>query len=195
MENIRMKRQALTALTLFAVIGTVYAIDMPVMKEGLWKLRSDTTSAGEKPDESTYFLCRDHAYDLKVKAIVDQTMKSCSNISDSTSGGKRYLNMTCKVGSSSLTSKAVITSTGDTYYRAETTTTYTPPLYGQTQSNIVLEETWVSACPAGMSPGDRKLADGTIQKRHSQPALSSNPLGIASSEILWRRSSNRRTSP
>jgi hypothetical protein len=161
-----MKLQALTALTLFAVIGTASAIDMPVMKEGLWKLHSISTSAGEKPDESTYFLCRDHAYDLKAKAIVDQSIKACTNISDTASGGKRYLNMTCKAGTSTLTSKGIITSTGDTYYRAETTTTYTPPLYGESQSTMVSEQTWVSACPAGMSPGDRKFADGTIQKRH-----------------------------
>ncbi|MEO6806633.1 MAG: DUF3617 family protein [Edaphobacter sp.] len=161
-----MKRQALTAITLLAVIGTARAIDTPVMKEGLWKLHSISTSAGQKPDESTYFLCRDHAYDLKGKAIADQSMKSCTNISDTTSGNKRYLNMSCKVGASVLFSKGVITSTGDTYYRTETSTTYTPPLYGETQSNMVTEQTWVSACPVGMSPGDRKFADGTIQKRH-----------------------------
>lgn len=161
-----MKRQALTALTLLAAIGTAYALDMPVMKEGLWKLHNISTSAGQKPDESTFFLCRDHAYDLKAKALVDQSLKSCTKISDSTSGGKRYLNMTCKVGTSTLTSKAVITSAGDTYYRSETSTTYTPPLYGEAQSSMVAEQTWVSACPAGMSPGDRKLADGTIHKGH-----------------------------
>jgi hypothetical protein len=161
-----MKRQALTALTLLAIVGTAFAIDVPVMKEGLWKLHNVSTSAGQKPDESTFFLCRDHAYDLRAKAIVDQSMKSCTTISDTTSGGKRYLNMTCKAGSSTLTSKSVITSTGDIYYRSESTTTYAPPLYGETQSSMVAEQTWVSACPAGMSPGDRKLADGTIQKRH-----------------------------
>jgi hypothetical protein len=161
-----MKRQALTALTLLAVIGTARAIDTPNMKEGLWKLHSISTSSSEKPDESTYFLCRDHAYDLKATAIANQSMKSCTNMSDTTSGNKRYLNMTCKVGTSTLVSKGVITSTGDTYYRTETSTTYTPALYGEAQSNMVIEQTWVSACPAGMSPGDHKLADGTIQKRH-----------------------------
>lgn len=160
-----MKRQALTALTILAALGTAHAVDAPIMKEGLWKLHNISTSPGEKPDESTYFLCRDHAYDLHAKALVDQTMKSCANISDTTSANKRYLNMTCKVGDSTLTSKGVITSTGDTYFRSETTTTYSPALMGQSESKMVIEQTWISACPAGMSPGDRKLADGTVQKR------------------------------
>jgi hypothetical protein len=159
-----MQRKALIAVTVLAGIGTARAIDTPVMKEGLWKLHTINTGAGQKPYEATYFLCRDHAYDLKAKALADQIMKSCTNISDTTSGSNRYINMTCKVSTSTLVSKGVITSKGDTYYHSETTTTFTPPLSGESQTTMIQEQTWVSACPAGMSPGDRKMADGSIQK-------------------------------
>jgi hypothetical protein len=158
-----MKRFAPTAIALLVLIGSARAIDVPVMKEGFWKLHMVTSTPGDKPDDTTYYLCRDHAYDLKVKAIADNAMKSCTNLSDTTSGGKRYLNMTCTAGGSKITSKAVITSTGDSYYRTETSSTFSPPLGGESASNMVQEQTWVGACPAGMSPGDRKMSDGSIQ--------------------------------
>jgi hypothetical protein len=158
-----MKRFAPTAVALLVLIGSAQAIDIPVMKEGLWKLHMVTSTPGDKPDESTYFLCRDHTYDLKTKVIADNAMKSCTTFSDTTSGGKRSINMTCTVGGSKITSKAVISSTGDTYFRTETSSTFSPPLGGESASNMVQEQTWVSACPAGMSPGDRKFADGRIE--------------------------------
>ena len=158
-----MKRFTPTAVALFVLIGSASAIDVPDMKEGLWNLRMVSSTPGQKDDVSSYSLCRDHAYDQRAKVIADNATKSCSNIADTSSGGKRYLNMTCSVAGSTLTSKAVITSKGDTYFRTETATTYSPALYGQTQSNMVQEQTWVSACPAGMAPGDRKMADGSIQ--------------------------------
>ena len=161
-----MKRFTSTALALLVLAGTAQAIDIPVMKEGLWKLHMITSAPGEKTDDTEYYLCRSHAYDQSVKGIVDQAMKNCSTISDTTSLGKRYLNTTCKVAGSTLTSKAVIVAKGDTYYRTESHSTYSPPLYGETETNIIQEQTYVGACPAGMSPGDRKMQDGSIQRRH-----------------------------
>jgi hypothetical protein len=158
-----MNRFTPTAIALLVLVGSASAIDTPIMKEGLWKLHMVTSTPGDKPDDATYFLCRDHAFDLRSKTIADNAMKSCKTISDTTSGGKRYLNVTCSVSGSTITSKAVMTSTGDTYYHTETTSTFSPPLGGEAASNSVQEQTWVSACPAGMSPGDRKMSDGSIQ--------------------------------
>ena len=153
-----------TALALLTVLGTARAIDYPPMKEGFWKIHMVTTSPGGKPEETTTFLCRDHVYDQHTHQVADSAMKSCSNISDSSLFGKRTISMTCKIGGSTVTSKSVITSTADTYYHSDSTTSYSPALYGQTQSQMVQEQTYLGACPAGMSPGDHKLADGSIQK-------------------------------
>ncbi len=159
-----MRKIAATAAGLLILIGTARAMDAPNMKEGLWKLHTITTNAGAKPEEATYSLCRNHAYD---KQGYDLAMKQtgCTFTDGPVSGNKRTFSSTCKVGGSTLTSHSTLTTVGDTSFRTETSTTYTPAFYGQTQVNTVQEQTYIGACPSGMQPGDIITADGKIQHR------------------------------
>jgi hypothetical protein len=162
-----MKKPAFIAVCLL-LLGVAHAADfpnMPPMKEGFWKIRMVDTSPGEKPTESTYSLCRDHAYDLQVLETAKKFLAACTTNSDSTSGNKRSIVQSCKVGKSIIQTKSVLTVSGDTHYHSESSTTFTPALYGQTQGSMVQDQTYVGACPAGMHPGDRQRADGTIQRR------------------------------
>lgn len=163
-----MKKPVLIAMTLLFVLGVGRGADfpdMPPVKEGLWKIHSVDTTPGQPRTESTISLCRNHAYDQHVRDVAQKTLSTCSTLSDVKLGSKRSFTISCKISGSTITTKSVLTSTGDNYYRSESESTYSPPLYGQSHLNSVNEQTYVGACPAGMAPGDRMLANGEIQHR------------------------------
>jgi hypothetical protein len=160
-----MKKPALiAACLLLAAVAHADFPDMPLMKEGLWKIRMVDSAPGQKPTDNTYTLCRDHAYDQKARDLARKFLTACTTNSSSNFGSKRTVVMTCKVAGSTVTSKSTLTFSGDTQFHTETTSTFTPALYGQTQDTMMQDQTFLGACPAGMHPGDRKLADGTTQQ-------------------------------
>jgi hypothetical protein len=139
------------------------AQDIPNMKEGLWKLHMVTTNAGGQPQDSTYSLCRDHAYDQKAHDLMKKT--GCTINEGSAIGGKRTFSAVCKVGETTISSKSTLTSSGDTSFHTETTTTYTPAMDGMSQSTSTQDQTYIGACPSGMNPGDIIAANGQIRHR------------------------------
>ena len=167
-----MKKSTLTTATvatLLLLIGSARAVDfpdMPPMKEGLWKIHNITADKGKPPDDTTLTLCRDHVYDNGARAAAKKMLDKCTSISDTKLLGKRTITMSCTIGGSKIVTKSTLVAASDTHYRSESTTTYDPPFYGQTQTSMVQEQTYMGACPAGMSPGDRMTADGKIQKHH-----------------------------
>jgi hypothetical protein len=159
-----MKKTALAAA--FALVFTAAAVvaqDVPNMKEGLWKLHMVTTSTGAKPEESSYSLCRNHAYDLKAHDLMKKT--GCTVNEGSTIGGKRTFSGVCKVGSTTISSKSTLTSSGDTSFHSETTTTYSPAMNGMSQSTSTQDQTYIGSCPAGMNPGDIISSNGQVRHR------------------------------
>lgn len=160
-----MKKPVLTAacLLLFGIAHAADFPDMPPMKEGLWKIHMVDTAPGQKPTENTYLFCRDHAWDQHTRQIAQKFLASCTTTIDTKSGNTRTAVMSCKIANSTITTKSTLTTTGDTQYHSESSTTFTPPLNGQSQSTMIQDQTFVGACPANMQPGDRQLANGTIQ--------------------------------
>jgi hypothetical protein len=45
---------------------------------------------------------------------------------------------------------------------SETHTTYTPALAGTAESTMIMDQKYVGGCPAGIQPGDRIAANGTV---------------------------------
>lgn len=71
----------------------------------------------------------------------------------------------CSAGGSVLKTKAVVTMSGDGAAHSETTTTYTPALYGTSETTMIMDQKFMGACPAGMEPGDMMDASGKISHR------------------------------
>jgi hypothetical protein len=166
-----MNKPALTLAIFLLVISVAGATDIPdepPMKEGLWKIHSVTTTPGKPPQDSTMSLCRNHAYDQYAHGIVQKSLANCTTLSDVKLPGKRSMTVSCKISGSTITTKSIITSSGDSNYRSESESTYNPPLFGQTEMSMVQEQSYVGACPAGMAPGDRMLSTGQIEHRSLQ---------------------------
>jgi hypothetical protein len=157
-----MKKRILYS-TLLVAAGGVYGADPPAMKEGLWSIHTvSTDQPGNKRTEGTQKLCRSHAYDERVRAMAaQQSAKTCKTISENSAGGTTTSENQCTVGGSVLKTKAVVTLNGDSAH-SETHTTYTPAMYGMSETSMVMDQKYLGACPAGVQPGDRIGPDGKV---------------------------------
>jgi hypothetical protein len=155
----------LCSALLFAAEGA-YAADPPAMKEGLWSIHTvSTDQPGNKKTEGTRSICRNHAYDERVRAMAAQkSATTCKTISENSSSGTITTETQCSVGGSVLRTKGIVTFSGDTAH-SETHSTYTPAMYGVSETTMVMDQKYVGACPAGMEPGDMMDANGKISRR------------------------------
>jgi hypothetical protein len=162
-----MKRSTLPASLTSATLSLPALADfpsMPPVKEGLWKIHDVDTYSDQPTQDANYFLCRSHAYDESVREKMKTIQAHCVTSGATTLGNKRSINTTCDIGGYHPVSKAVLTMS-DNFYHSETGSTIT--VSGHISSDkTVQDQTYVGVCPAGMSPGARKLADGTIEKHH-----------------------------
>ena len=151
------------------LIGTAFAIDAPPMKEGLWSIHTQSTNnPGNKKDESTKSICRDHAYDAHAQELAKQAQAKCKKIHESSSGGVISTEMECPVGGSIIHTKGTATIMGENAARSETHANYTPPMFGISDTTMVMEQKYVGACPAGVQPGDFVGADGKVIHRRTR---------------------------
>jgi hypothetical protein len=132
----------------------------PTLKEGYWSFQIKTSA--NDPDSAVTKICRSHAYDNYANALAKPTTAACKTLSDSASGGKRTVDMECKMESTAIRTKSVTTMTGDTAFHSESHVTYTPPIHGESESMVIIDEKYLGACPAGIVPGDRVYGDGRI---------------------------------
>jgi hypothetical protein len=149
------------ALSILAVV--VCAGAQPPLKEGLWSSHTVTTNQpGNKKTEGARSICRSHAYDEHVREIAKKAEEKCKTISENSSGQKITTVSECTIGSSVLRTTGTATMSGDIAAHSETRTTYAPPMYGLTETTMVMDQKYVGACPAGVGPGDTIEAGGKV---------------------------------
>lgn len=161
-----MKRTKVLALacasTLLLSIGIAIAGDPPDVKEGLWSIRTQTTdNPGNVKSDHTTKICRRHAYDEHVKTEA-KNMKGCTTASESFVGNKYSVEMRCTVGATVIDSKGTTTFDGDSATHSETHATYTPAMAGISETTMIQDQKYLSACPAGVEPGDLTAEDGHV---------------------------------
>jgi hypothetical protein len=160
-----MKRSLLYAMTAVLLpIGIAQAGGPPEGREGLWSLSRQTIDnpGGKKEVWPPMTVCLSHAYNEHVLELAKK-MPGCTTVSESTEGNKYFTESRCVVGNTVIDTKATTTLQADTYTHGEGHTTYTPPMGGKTETIMISDAKYLGSCPAGMQPGDRKTADGTIQ--------------------------------
>ena len=157
-----MKVLPAVATAALLLISLAQAIDFPLVKEGLWSIRMQTTeNPGNKKTDFTSKLCRNHAYDEYSRALAKK-QPTCKTINENLSGGKYTSETECTVRGSVLRTKAVVTIQGDSETHSESHTTYMPPLFGMSEEDIIQDQKYLGNCPAGVEPGDRIAQDGKV---------------------------------
>lgn len=138
------------------------AADAPDVKEGLWSIhRQVIDNPGNKKTESTQKICRNHAYDQHVREEAKK-VKGCATVSESDQGGKHLTETHCVTGGTSIDTKGSASFQGDTAAHNESHTTYTPAMYGVSETTMIMDQKYEGTCPAGMQPGDLTNADGRV---------------------------------
>jgi hypothetical protein len=156
------KTSALSVAMFLFPVGFAQAPDPPPQKEGLWSVHRQSVSAGKGKSEVTETLCRNHEYDKYIQEIQDKGKNApgCKVLSSNASNGTYTLETECPVGESVVKSKLTTTYQGDTEVHSETHATYTPPLMGMTEINMIMDQKYIGACPAGSQPGEVTHANG-----------------------------------
>ncbi len=148
-----------------ATVSVARAAGPPRLLEGLWEISVHSTeNPGGKETEYSFRLCRDHAFDKQTDELVKNNKNCATNCrawdADRFSGGVPLH----RVRHRHRVERAVRLSE-DTAVHSESAATYTPPLYGKTDETMVQDQRYLGNCPAGMKPGDRILADGSLVRR------------------------------
>jgi hypothetical protein len=142
----------------------VYAAELPKLKEGLWTVRSQSTNnPGNRKTDGTYSLCRDRAYDLQSQAAA-KSMKGCKVVKETLLGTKYTTETRCTIEGSTIEIRGATTFVSDKAMHSEGHTTFTPPLRGMVETTSIIDQTYISACPAGLEPGDTIDAAGKITR-------------------------------
>jgi hypothetical protein len=148
--------------TVLLSFAPTYAADRPDVKEGLWSSQTQTIdNPGNKRGGGLMTICRSHAYDQYVKDLAAK-LPGCDKPNENVSGHTITTTLRCTVSNTVIDTKETATFQGDTAVHSETHATYTPPLYGVSESTMIMDQKYLGSCPAEMQPGDMKSADGKI---------------------------------
>jgi len=147
-------------LPILLAAGTIQAADAQEMKEGYWSVHTVVTT---RPDgnrtETTRSICHNHAYDDYVTSLATRAKKSCRTTHEASSGGTTASEVECTMAGTTVRTKSTLTVADHTTH-SETHTTYTPPMGNVAGSDMVMDQKYVGACPAGVVPGDSVSPDG-----------------------------------
>ena len=157
-----MRKTRVFVLGFLFLVGLALAIEPPQMKEGLWSVRTQMTDdPGNVKRDFTQKLCRSQAYDQHALDLA-KNLKGCKVVSENFTGGTYTAESECNVQGAVIKSKATTTYQGDTAFRSESHATYTPAFHGVSETTVMVDQKYLGACPAGVQPGDRIAADGSI---------------------------------
>jgi len=135
------------------------AQDYPSLKAGQWELTTTTSQSPDKPMKSTY--CLDASVQKEMAGFGEGMRKEMCSRSTMKREGNRYVGESeCRLGTTTMKSRSVMTLTGDTAYRTEVKATYDPPFMGMKESTTTVEGRHTGTCRDGLVPGDLVTATG-----------------------------------
>ena len=137
----------------------VSATDIPKRKSGLWEIKTTSDAAGTGRPTSMQ-MCIDQATDDLLRGL--GSTQDCSKNELKRNGDRIQTESVCKVMGTTTVSHGLFQGDFSAAYQGEVTTTYDPPMMGMKQGKTRIEAKWLSACKAGMTPGDMVLPDGRI---------------------------------
>jgi hypothetical protein len=137
----------------------VAAQDLPKLKAGLWEMTNVSSRNPGQPMKSTVCLDTTLQQDM-IRMGTGMMQGMCSKHDLKVSGNKVTGEAICNLGGSTMTSRSVMTMTGDTAYRTEAHARFDPPMMGSAQSDTVIEGRYLGACRPGQRPGDMTMPNG-----------------------------------
>lgn len=154
-----MKKGMIPAV-IVASLAVAHAANAPEMKEGLWSVHT-TVISGSAKNEGSFTLCRSHAFGESVENREKDVLK-CNVLRETHEAGKYSSETHCTAGGIAIDTKETITFQGDTEFHSEAHSTTTTSTGSPTEMTMIHDQKYLGSCPAGVQPGDRVNADGTV---------------------------------
>jgi hypothetical protein len=140
--------------TLAAAAPAAPAPEFPRLRPGLWEMTSSSPQRGERPPMKST-LCIDESLQQEMLRMSSGMMQGmCSKYDLKVAANKVTGEAVCKLGEATMTSRSVMTMTGDTAYRTVAHASFDPPLMGRATSDTVIEGRHLGPCKPGQRPGD-----------------------------------------
>ena len=136
------------------------AAELPTLKNGQWEMTTTSSATGSAARRST--ICLDASTQ---KAMLDMSAgmqkEMCTRMDIRREGARYVTDAECRLGASMVKSHAVMTMTGDSAYRTESSATFDPPFDNNLrETKTVIEGRYLGACRDGMQPGDMVTPSG-----------------------------------
>ncbi len=136
---------------------TTQAQDFPARKPGLWEIVVETAA---RADGMTTRFCLDVSVDKKMmeRAVAtDRPGVQCSKRDVKASNNSITVDSVCTIGARTTTTHVETVFQGNVSYRSIASIKYTPEVAGKSESRVVQNAKWLSACPADWKPGDMEV--------------------------------------
>jgi len=139
--------------------GGTWAAEPPVLKAGLWEVMR--TSAQEQGQRHVTSMCLDDSVQAEMREFGMGVAKSmCSQNERNFDGTRMVMSAVCRMGTSTITSRTVMTFKGNTAYHAEGSASFDPPMANVKESTMSIDARWTGPCKPGQRPGDMTLENG-----------------------------------
>jgi hypothetical protein len=158
--RIRKPALLLIAAVLLAPAGAL-AADAPMRKSGLWEIRSETSTGGQKmPGPMQMQICIDQRQDdmtADPKGGQD-VRKHCSKMDMKQTGNKVVIDSVCTFDQHIATGHTVISGNLASDYRMENTTRFDPPMNGMQSMSSTMTGKWLGPCKPGQKHGSMTMS-------------------------------------
>jgi hypothetical protein len=122
--------------------------DVPfARKAGEWQITVMQKDGKADPPET-------FCYGTATVADITKGMGDCTKRDIRATTGATTIDAICTKGDRQATLHIVITATSDSSYHSELHATYSPPISGTSDVDIVTDAKWLGPCPEGEKPPD-----------------------------------------
>ena len=129
--------------------ASAQAANPPEVKEGFWSSHMQTIDQpGNKRIEGT--ICRSHACDQYVKDLASK-VQGCRTLSQNLQGHTFTSAMKCVAGDRVIDTKETAIFQGDEAVHSETHATYTPAMYGVSETTMIVDQKYSAVVPQDRS--------------------------------------------
>ncbi len=150
--------KAIVAMLAVAALTANAADDYPKLRAGQWEM---STAAGKGHAPRTTVMCTNDAVQKELISMgMGMQKEMCSKNEMKREGSRVTSTSQCKIGDSTIVTKAVMTFSGDTSYKTEIDSSYAPPFMGMKESKTTMDGKFVGPCRDGLVPGDMLLPGG-----------------------------------
>jgi hypothetical protein len=139
--------------------GPVLGAEPPPLKSGLWEVARAGAQQSDK--RQTTMMCLDESVQADMREFGMGVAKDlCTQNQRTFDGNRMVTSAVCKMGQTTITSKSVMTFTGNTAYHTEGSATYDPPMMNVKEAKFAVDAKWIGPCKPGQQPGDMTLDTG-----------------------------------